>query len=211
MDDATSTINCRLAVPEDKGALMALMLRVKPPIAGLTSRSIYSAIYTEAVARANPIIAIADVPPSCGGYVIVSTDWTAFWRGFLLRHPILALQILVTRIWRKLKSASTTKHSETKIPNAIETMVAREPSGKTWLQSSATIAKIVHIATSPDFRGRGVAESLYHYAFTLLRERGVARVDAMIDLENVASVKLHSKTGWRIERTENSWFATVDL
>jgi L-amino acid N-acyltransferase YncA len=48
-----------------------------------------------------------------------------------------------------------------------------------------------------DYRGRGLAKSLYNTLFSLLRAQGFCTVFALITLPNDASVKLHERCGFK--------------
>lgn len=57
-------------------------------------------------------------------------------------------------------------------------------------------AKLVHIVTDPDFRGRGIAPALITAGVQMIRQRGFAEVYARIWHSNRSSLQAFQKGGW---------------
>jgi GNAT superfamily N-acetyltransferase len=70
-----------------------------------------------------------------------------------------------------------------------------------WLPLKNDEAKLVHIETKPNFRGRGVAGALLQEAHLGMRKRGFVRLWARIWHNNAPSVRVFLKAGWRYDRT----------
>ena len=94
---------------------------------------------------------------------------------------------------------------------SIEDLVNIVPANRSWKDSSPTIAKSEHTAVSKDARGRSIGLKLQFYAFKILKERGVTRVDNTIAFDNIPSIRMNRKAGWRFSMTKNYLFGTIDL
>ncbi len=62
-----------------------------------------------------------------------------------------------------------------------------------------TEAKLVHIETNSDFRGRGIGTQLLAFAGTTMRDRGFTKLFARIWHNNTPSIRVFTKAGWRYE------------
>lgn len=145
------------------------------------------------------------------GYAAAITDWTRFWQSFAWRHPFLAISI-ATRKLRGGRGGRRPADQTKLIARDDEPSELLEAEGiKLWRESSPHIAKILHVGVLANFRGRGVATSLYRRLMDELALRGVQRLDAWIDPGNIASLRLHQETGWSILRQNNGYIATISL
>ena len=82
---------------------------------------------------------------------------------------------------------------------------------RSWKDTSPTIAKSEHTAVSKDARGRSIGLKLQFLTFKVLKERGVTRVDNTIAFDNIPSIRMSRKAGWRFSLKKNYLFGTIDL
>jgi L-amino acid N-acyltransferase YncA len=57
---------------------------------------------------------------------------------------------------------------------------------------------IRHIAVHPDYQGSGVGTSLYRALVEKTRRNGIRKITALINLDNLESMKLHEKLGFEL-------------
>ena len=186
----------RLLRGEDVPAVCDLMDRTDAFIHGVKSWELSRVLCADALA-VNPKVAVV-VSLTRGrvvGYVLVVIDSASYWRQFWLRHPVMGGLLFCRKAVNKLLRGRTSRCS----------------SEHAWKESSPSIAKVVNIGVSEGIRGRGIGKGLYDYLFRVLAERGVRRVDANIQFDNLPSIRLHEAMGWVIERTATHLFATVGL
>jgi GNAT superfamily N-acetyltransferase len=191
--------------------MQGLMELIKPSIAGLASRGMYAAISREATRQEDLIIAIAEAESGCVGLLAAVLNWPRFWRGFLWRYPLLALRIFAGRMWRGLRHLLTAGRAAQVLPDAVAAALAPGSSGRTWRDYSPSIAKGLYIAAVPSRRATGIGEQMCNYVFRELSNRGISRMDGLVEIDNIASVKLCQKTGWRLERAGDALLISIDL
>lgn len=201
----------RLMQAEDMSDVLTLMTQSQFPVCGLVSKSIYSTLCLDALSDERVVIAVAAEEKQVAAFLLVIVNWSSFWRSFALRHPLSGARITWRRLNRKRKSEDTWSRLSQEDKNYISSIVSPQPSGKSWSDSSATIAKGVFMQVDPKFRGRRISVGLYQFVLRLLVESGIARIDAKIDLTNRRAMPLHVSVGYRLERDGNSLFATKDL
>lgn len=201
----------RLMQAEDMSDVLTLMTQSQFPVSGLVSKSIYSTLCLDALSDERVVIAVATEEKQVAAFLLVIVNWSSFWRSFALRHPLSGARITWRRLNRKRKSEDTWSRLSQEDKNYISSIVSPQPSGKSWSDSSATIAKGVFMQVDPKFRGRRISVGLYQFVLRLLVESGIARIDAKIDLTNRRAMPLHVSVGYRLERDGNSLFATKDL
>ena len=217
-------MNCRNLTANDIPQLVQLMVRAGASVARSTSPEVFQAVCRDACARRKPpcfSIVVTEEEEKLAGYVVAHIGGPAFWRAFAFRHPMIAGKILLkrgTRLLHRLRQNPWTKPVPPSSPPASSdaspnqfTFVLADDGSRSWQDSGLRIARIQHIGVHPDYRGRGVGTRLYQRLFTTLTEIGVTRVDANIDRNNVASLRMHHRTGWRIVDKQGYFFATIDL
>jgi ribosomal protein S18 acetylase RimI-like enzyme len=129
---------------------------------------------------------------------IAVVDHVRFWKTFFTRHPLHALHVGWKRSGRGVDDAAIGGG-----PHPL--------SSPSWADTGPAIAKVLFIGVAPEDRREGCGQRLYAELFRHLREAGVARIDARIDLDNHASIRLHEATGWSVWRDGPSAFATRRL
>ena len=200
-------IHCRLVELKDLAGTCALMEQIQLRAAGLVARPMYRALCRDALAERNVVIVLAEEQNQFMGLAIAVTNSRRYWRRFVLRRPILGVRIAVRRLldhFGKLQAPPGPDHGERANAEAMSLMGH-------WNESAEDIAKTVFIAVLDQYQGRGCAVAIYECLFRVLARIGVSRLDAHVDTGNDSSVRLHSRTGWRIERTEAGYFASIDL
>jgi ribosomal protein S18 acetylase RimI-like enzyme len=141
-------------------------------------------------------IVLADSEHHPAGFVIAITHPAAYWKSFVMRHPVLGLKIMGRRsLGGRASELSPAVISE-------EGLKLLEPHAPpySWEQSDPTIARILFISVKPEFRKRGIGDALYRRLFELLRAQGVRAMNARIDCDNFASLQLHHRAGWKLYR-----------
>ncbi len=204
-------LSYRLIGPGDFSRVLDMMIQSRFPISGLFSKSLYRALCRDAIKARRIMIGLAEWQHVIAAIHIFILDWKRYWQGFMLRHPLLAIRMIWLRLGRRRKYQNIWE----KLPAEIQQQVNREiitvSSGRSWHESSPHIAKGVFIYTDPKYRRRGIAGELYRYTYKVLVSRGIKRMDATVDLENIASLRFHREIGYRIEKCGSGLFATVDI
>ena len=201
----------RLMTPGDESEVLALMLQSGFPISGLVTRSMYLSLCRDALANPNVQIAVATVENQIAAFLLTITDWTCYWRQFILRHPVLGLRIIRKRLKKHGKSEDVWPKLSNDDRQYVTSIISDSPSGRNWSDSSPSIAKGVFLQVDPRFRGRHLSVDLYLYLMDHLANLGVTRIDAKVDLTNRRAMPLHVSVGYRLERSGNSLFATKNL
>jgi ribosomal protein S18 acetylase RimI-like enzyme len=203
--------SCRELRSSDECALVQLLLRLRATIARISHISVYRAVIRESHADQRIHILVCTSGPEIAGYVIAIADWREFWKGFILRHPIIGARIVAQRA-RGARSREQAR-AELCTPGIDTNTLAGWPEvdDRRWEDSAPTIAKVVHVGVDPLHQGRGLASALYRSLMERLANRGVERLDARIDLPNTASARLHIATGWQVKRLPEGYFASIDL
>ncbi|UCD55747.1 MAG: GNAT family N-acetyltransferase [Candidatus Omnitrophota bacterium] len=197
----------RLLRKDEIPQLVRLMEDTNTSINGVCSGRLNYTICQDALLNKQVVALVSSMKGRITGYVLAVIDRALYWRNFTLRHPFMAIVVGALKIINKLAKKNK------KIPSCISLPkeVSDGPSGRTWRESTPQIAKILNIGVSGDFRGKGVGKNLYNNLFRLLANRGLKRIDANISFDNLASIRLHISTGWRIEKTGSNLFATIDI
>lgn len=177
-----------------------LLTRLAVAFAGVISPSLSESLCRESVRTGNPLILTAMRGEAVFGMAIAVTDHGRFWRRFFLRHPLHALGV----IWQR---AGFVPEPEDDAVGGGHHPVAT-PS---WSDAGPDIAKVLFIGVAPEDRREGCGQRLYAELFRRLRDKGAKRIDARIDIDNHASIRLHEATGWSVWRDGTSAFATRRL
>lgn len=197
---------------DDVAVTVALMGKFEVSVKGVKSRALHEALCNDALRVKGITIIVPVIGDTVVGLQVTITNWKSYWRGFARRHPWVSLTIILSIIRRILISKAKTKqHIELVSGFDYEAYVSPMPSGRSWGDSSESIAKTLFIGVDEHYRGMGVGKRLDRKTFDELRRQGVERLDCHVPLRNIPSIKLHHATGWRIERKGNEFFATVDL
>jgi ribosomal protein S18 acetylase RimI-like enzyme len=194
----------------DLRGLCATMKSVQAVIASISTGAVYRAVCRDALAgRAVMVVAVDGT--EIVGYVLAVVDWGTYWWGFPGRHPLVALEIALGRLRRRMRNCLARRRRAAVVMPTDSAAGSPPAEARSWADSSPVIAKIMCIGVRQDWCRQGVGKALYRHLFGVLRQRGVRRLDAQIDLDNKASVRLHEATGWQVRPTGDGYFATVDL
>jgi ribosomal protein S18 acetylase RimI-like enzyme len=207
MNGGENEVSCRLLAHADLAAAGRLLLALPPVVGGFSSPALSRALCREAVSRGDPVVVVAEASGALAGYVMAVRGPAAFWKGFALRHPWIALRIAARRF------VAFRGHSGTAAGGSQPaTGPEAAPSGHAPADSKMSDeAKIILIGVAPGFRGRGVAATLYRHLFGLLAGRGCRRLTARVDFDNTPSIRLHRLTGWHLAPSGASYVAVRDL
>ena len=173
-----------------QGAAVALMLECGLSLGGYGGEALANAYCHEALARPDRLlILLATNGAGVGGFLVVlRAPWT-FWRGFLARHPLLAVRMALFHLIRA--SGPVVPASGKLIPFG-------------WDGDSPERQRILMIAVSTAHRRQGLAGALYQHLFQFCPGRSWA----LVDRANSASLALHQATGWSIEGEGDPILAT---
>lgn len=192
-------------------AVCALMEEVQATVAGMVEAGIFRAVAQDALDGKQMTMVVAERGGEVVGFVAAVTDWHRYWRLFALRYPWWGARILARRLRRCIRPVRRARNATKAAAAPVDEYLSDSSSGRSWGNSGPHIAKIVFIGVSPRWRGRRVGSILYDRLFRLLAQCGVRRVDACIGAANIASVRMHHRAGWRIERDRSGFFATIDI
>lgn len=202
---------CRLVEKKDYPQIIDLMQNSKFSIAGLYSRSIFNAIYRQALTDNRIVFGVAEYENKLIGLVIAIIDWNKFWIFFLLGHPLLALHILFRQIIKKAGIGVIKKDYNSEQLNTIEKYLTTSISERSWKDSSPQIAKAIFISVDPKYRGLKIGLDLNRFRDKVFIERGVKRYDGWVEIHRIPQLNLLHKTGFLIEKRGNKFFVSKDL
>jgi hypothetical protein len=184
---------------------------IKPDIAGLHSEKLYDAICADALSDKRIVIVVAEKQSRLIGFNLTIIDRNRYWRLFIVKHPLFALQIALHRFLRLLKVSPVQKVTHSADPKDIRQYITTIPSGRSWKDSSPEIAKLVMTALLKEHRGKRISVGFGAYVLDVLAHHNVRRVDTKIDPHNIPSIRFTYGLGFTIERTGERLFATIDL
>jgi GNAT superfamily N-acetyltransferase len=201
-------LTVRAAVPADRKRLQALLSELRLPIAGLRSDGVYSAIAAAAGRDPRLAVIVADDGTRLQGVTLAVIDHKRYWRRFMLQHPRLLEQRVVAK-FRRVTGASQVAGAEADVAPLRHLLSA--PSGRAWGEAGHDIAVSLFTAVRPDCASCGLGGQLLETMFAELAGRGVRRFDGRIGRDNLPSVRMCHRIGWRIEEQGPSLFCTIDL
>jgi len=188
------------------------MKKLRIPIAGLYSKTIYTAICNKALTDNRIVFVVAENQRKLVGLVIAIIDRNRFLVSFLIKHPILALQIFFIKFLILIKARINGRKPNFAQMEYIKKYIKNSPSKRSWWKdSSPEIAKAVFISVVPEYRGRKIGLKLNRYRDEILVRRGVERYDGIVELHRIPQIRLLYKTGFYIERKGPKLFVSKDL
>lgn len=211
MNALTGSVIYRMLEEGDIPMVCDLLQATGASIDGMTSRIVYRAVCKDSMAEGDAIVVVSIKDGIFAGCAIALVDRKSYWRSFLPRHPIAAFYVIVRLLAMKISAAAGFNKKLVQPDYDYGGRISGKPSGRTWRESSPSIAKIMHIGVANALRGMGLAKGLYRYLFAVLAERGVKRLDGNSSFDNASSVKLFLSTGFTVERTSGNFFATRDI
>ena len=156
------------------------------------------------------IIVIAKNNSKIVGFTITVIDWKKFWIKFSKSNPIIAFEIVMKRIMKKIKANKVQKTLKKNGKEISEFFESEQPE-KSWSDSSPQIAKVIYTGVSENYRKKGIGTMMGSFRFKVLTERGVVRIDTNLDPKNIPAIKLNYKLGYKIYRSGNRLFVSKDL
>lgn len=202
---------CRLLQKKDYSEVIGLMQKSEIPVAGLYSRSIYNAIFNQALKDDRIVFGVAEYESKLIGLVIAIIDWNRFWISFLFRHPLLSLHVLFRRLLRHVGIGVLKSHYNAEELKAVERYLTTSISDRAWRDSSPQIAKAIFIAVDPEYRRLKVGLELNRFRDRIFFERGVKRYDGWVEMHRIPQLHLLHKTGFLIEKRGDKFFVSKDL
>jgi ribosomal protein S18 acetylase RimI-like enzyme len=211
--ESEQQLSLSLIKEDDITEVCGLMKAANATFAKIQSPEIYAAICSDALQRDDVVLVVAKIDNTVAGYSLNVIDRRRYWRAYFFRYPVLAAKIANNLLLKQIKLFQRVKHQSTSLDHSLEKFLNIVPTKRSWKDSSPTIAKLLHICVSENARGRSIGLKLLFYAFKILKDRGVSRVDTMIriDNNNISSIKMNRKAGWKFSKTGDYLFGTIDL
>ena len=201
-------VDCHSLLEGDIAGAVDMLAALEVSAGGVQDCRVYRALCRDAIQGNQVTMLMACRDGSTAGLAVAIIHASAYWRGFLVRHPLLACRILTAR-WSRRAGAGPAEASG--LPTAAEALLEPQPTLHRWERSGPGTARILFIGVSQEHRGRGVAGVLYRRLADVLRERGLRQVYARIENGNLPSMRLHRSAGWKLYRAEPSVFAVLEL
>jgi len=148
------------------------------------------------------------------GYVIAIRDPFKFWSGFALTHLLYMGPIIIMRKYKQFARLFIPYFGSVKRKKAND---RKNTSGQDlpefkWSLSTIKIARIFFIGVLPGFRGLGLGQAIYSFLAEVVKNEGCIKIEAHIDKGNDASLALHKKSGWQIQKLkQENYKATLNL
>jgi len=171
---------------------------------------IYRAISREALKNDKLIIVIAKDYKKIVGFNITVIDWKKFWYKFMHTYPLIAIELILKRTLVKIK-AIFKKKSKINNNEMIKEFLAKGPSNQSWNESSPQIAKTIYTGVHVNYRKKGIGKNISTYRNRLLIDRGINRLDTMMNPANMAIIKMNYHLGYKIYREGGMLFGTKVL
>jgi len=186
----------------DQGPLFELLSRMRVSFAGCANARVQRLMCHEASERREVRCVVADDGGALVGLVIAVHNPRRYWRRFVVRHPIAAFLILMSRLRSKASPLDKEPSDQSVWP-----MLEPGPNEHEWGAGGANVAAIQFIGVAAEVRRGGIGAGLYETFFKLVAGAGITRVDAHIEPWNVASVRLHRRVGYRIFNDGSGFYA----
>jgi ribosomal protein S18 acetylase RimI-like enzyme len=179
-------------------------------IGGAVVPSAIDALCVEAVSRRDGVaIVVAVNDQGVVGAVVCIADPQRFWRYFLIRHPAIAVRLLLARS-RHPRPSSVRGDGQREPQPPPESIIEGDHDAPSW--NTRGVPHILLIGVVDAARRLGVGRALYAALFAHVRDRWRANeILARIDASNTASIRLHQSTGWCFHRDGSGWLCHVAL
>jgi ribosomal protein S18 acetylase RimI-like enzyme len=202
----------RPPVAEDVAAFTRLIWQHQISILGMRDQPFLRAVVVDATKDSRTSIVIAEAHGEIVGWSIAIVNPQAYWRGFLVRHPILGGRALYRRQFGLADArGKSVRSDDSDSMHRNEVQWPRSPDVR-WGTSSDTVAKHLDLTVCGHVRRMGIGRRLQQAHFSSLGNRGVERVDAVVSRTNTASIRLHIEQGWSLVKTdERTYYITKYL
>jgi len=190
----------------DQGPLLELLSQMQVSFAGCASSTVQRLMCHEASGRRAVRCVVADDGGALVGLVIAVINPRRYWRRFVVRHPMAALVILMSRLRSQPSSLDEEPGDQ-----PVGPLVEPAPNEYKWGAGGAQAAAIQFIGVAAAARRGGIGSGLYETFFKLVSSAGITRVDAHIEPWNVASVRLHRRVGYKVFHDGSGFYAIREL
>jgi GNAT superfamily N-acetyltransferase len=174
---------------DEAATAVALMSRLGVTFAGSSSAPVLRAL-----SRSRQVIRIVAADQS-GLIGIALAQRHRLW---VLQHPTVIGPIAVLRALERARESLRGTSDAAPVPASREVLPEYVEVGPPPVSWTANIPSVVFIGVLPGRRGQGTAAQLYHALFDSVRNTGATLLKARIAEDNVASLRLHHSTGWRL-------------
>jgi GNAT superfamily N-acetyltransferase len=181
--------------PDDRAKAVDLMQLLHISVGGIEDRTVHRAICSSR----EICCVVARDDNDLAGIAMVELN-----RNWIRRRPLLAARMLLNRL----------RHKRSPGEGAPQSPVVASPvppAAAAPLRWSDAAPHVLFIGVHPDWRGKGVGKSLYQAIFDEIRVRGHNHIVARIATGNVASLRLHEETGWKLYNDDGVVLAIKDL
>ena len=193
----------------DHPQLINLFCLVPPTVARLKGKSVFNAIIKDALLLKNVTIWLVLIEEQIVGYCIVAWNWKKFKKMFIIRHPLLAMNILYKRFTKKRRMGEN--QILTVSNTQLDSASLKGDKKFSYNHSKKNIGKIISIGIDPKERKKGLGGKLLKQLEIQYLKDGFERLDAHIGKNNTASVNMFRKAGWIIQEDKTGFFAFMEL
>jgi GNAT superfamily N-acetyltransferase len=178
----------RALAPDVAAATRQLLSRLCVSVFGVHSPALHRMLIADAL-RGRVDIRIALEGQDVLGVVLAAPR--RYWTSAPLRHWNLAFAAARARIGRRARMRDPGRRAP--LGHACQDTVgmAHGLPPATW-HATRGAWRIIFVGTAPEARGRGVGAALYR---AIAADRPLV---ARIERDNIASIRLHASTGWRL-------------
>jgi hypothetical protein len=199
----------------DIDGVLTLMDETKPNIGGSRNASLYHALCNEALIDKRVVVVVGEEDSKIIAFFLAAIDRDRWRMSFVRRHPWIAIKMTGARVLRKLRRRVVPPEPETRgnenNRHDIRQYIQTTETTKSWKDSSPRIAKLLFICVQEGERRKHVSLGLYQAMIEELAKRGVSRVDGIILLQNIPSIRLSHKLGFHKYIRDSHIFVTKDL
>jgi GNAT superfamily N-acetyltransferase len=195
---AAGEFHCEMLRASDRAQACDLLQQMRVNVGGLTGPALYNALVRD------PAIAVVVVKDgeTVAGIAVMEEN-----RRWPLRHPWLLTLMAV----RRIRSVFTRPRISDGAPVLAAPPLFPFETARPPLDWSDACPRTLFIGVAANYRGRGAGDLLYEFVFSMFRERGCPMLLARIGGDNVSSIKMHLRTGWRLYRADGGVLAVKAL
>jgi len=205
----------RLFEKDDLENLLILAGEIRPNIGGSRDPSLYRAICQDALSDQRVVIVVAEEESRIVGFLLAVIDRDRWRMSFALRHPRITVRMIRDRVLGRLSKRFTRVKTEIgpcqDSGGDISKFIEPRVTSKSWKDSSPQIAKFLFICVQEKGRRKRVAHGLFNSMIIELADRGIKRVDAIVLLHNIASIRMSHDQGFTMYIQDGHIFQTKDI